>query len=252
MTNSGAPRYSAASVDAIVQAYYARATGSPDTARGRAQAAYGIASALAGGLVAAAVISRFSSAQDVVQVLGMVAIALWLAATSLYLYAVAVPVQLRSSTSEAQGSTEFVKAVVERAVTERESVDRRQKRANVLSALAMGATFVTFALGIFLPSRSFYATVTLSPTSGPTGTTCLGKRQVVIGEVVTASLQLNLVEIHGAKVCGETVETLYVGRQRIVEIRSTNKKQSRRWRQHAPILPSQPGSRLGRQPPVFS
>jgi len=221
MTDFGGARYSDSSVEAIVHAYYARATASPDTARGRAQAAYGIATAVAGGLVAAAVISRLPSVPDSVQLLGVVAVALWLAATSLYLYAVAVPVQLPSSTSQPRGSTEFVDAVIERAVTERKTVDTRQTRANVASAVAMVATLATFALAMFLPAETFSASVSVSPTSGLTSTACLRQPHVIKGDVVASSVQSNLVEIRRATVCGDTIETLYVDRQRIIEVRVT-------------------------------
>lgn len=221
MTDTGSAPYPDAVVAAIAQAYYARATASPDTARSRAQAAFGIASAVAGGLVAAAVISKFPSAHDAVQILGVFAVAFWLTATSLYLLAVAVPVQLPESASEVVGGSEFAKTVIRRALAERETVDKRQKWANGLSAVAMSVTLVTFALGIFLPGQSFYARMSVSPTPGPTSTNCLGQPHVITGNVVTTSLQSTFVQIDGASVCGEAVQTLYVDRQQIVEIRAT-------------------------------
>jgi hypothetical protein len=147
MTDFGGARYSDSSFEAIVQAYYARATATPDTARGRAQAAYGIATA----------------------------------------------VQRATATT----------------------------RANVASAVAMVATLATFALAMFLPAETFSASVSVSPTSGLTSTACLRQPHVIKGDVVASSVQSNLVEIRRATVCGDTIETLYVDRQRIIEVRVT-------------------------------
>jgi hypothetical protein len=247
-----------AAVAAIAESYYARETASPDAARARAQAAHGIAGGVAGGLVAAAVLTRLASLQTPVQLLGVLSIALWLFATSLYLYAVGVPVEHVRPTSEelapppsrrerrppaaqaqdvafddtparspgsaqpplrvARGGAAFTQRVIRAAIHERSTVDRRQRRANIASLVAMTATVVTFSLAFLLPATTFEATIVMLPNADA-ATPCLRDSQEFEGQVVAATLQSSMVEIHHATLCGDEFDRVYIDQRRIAEIR---------------------------------
>lgn len=70
---------------AIVNAYYPAVLAEPSTVRSRAQVAYTIASAIAGGLVTAGALAGISDLLPAVQVSGSLAVAAWLLAGALFM-----------------------------------------------------------------------------------------------------------------------------------------------------------------------
>jgi MFS family permease len=206
-------KYADRVVEAVTQAFYSRATSSPDTARARAQSAYGIASAVVGGLLGGALIAKLSTLSTWVQLLGVVALSAWLVATSLYVFAVAVPVTLQPA-GQPRGQDEFIDAVVRNAVRERTRIDRRQLRANVTAAIAMILTAATFGLALFSMSRetSFPATVYLSTKAGAVGKFACGSGvQEISGRVDQESLDKAFLRIRpDRRVCSRATTKVYV------------------------------------------
>jgi hypothetical protein len=224
MAPADGKKYPARVVDAVSQAFYSRATASPDTARARAQSAYGIASAVAGGLVGGALIAHLSSFSRPVQVLGIAALASWLAAMSLYVHAVAFPVVWPSG-PDPEGQDAFIDEVVERAVHERKHIDQRQLRANITAASAMLLTATTFVLALVLgtASPSFPAVVHVSNVEviRPSAL-CSLRGNTISGQVSEKSLAQELLRIRpDSGECDRTVTALYIPASAVVRIERT-------------------------------
>jgi MFS family permease len=203
-------------VETIVQAFYSRATASPDAARARAQSAYGIASAVAGGLVGGALIADLAALPRWLHVLGAAALAAWLVTTSLYVFAVAVPVNLLVE-NDVRGSNAFIDAVVINAVNERERIDKRQKRANIAAALAMVLTAATFTLGLFWSPResTFRGVVHFNQTFQ---LACGGVRSIA-GLVYEDSVTEEMLQIRPhQRMCEKQSEILYFPRSQVSRI----------------------------------
>ena len=133
-------------IEAIVNAYYPRALSSPDTARARAQAGYTIASALAAAVIAVGVFSDIGQRSIFVQVLGLLAVATWIAAALFYQKAVAAPVEVIEA---AQSSADdFVKRVLSNARDERTRVDDRHRWAGRISVVAASFTAAALIFGV--------------------------------------------------------------------------------------------------------
>jgi hypothetical protein len=74
-------------------AYYAREINKPETARSRAQAGFGVTSAVATVLIAAGVLAKFQTLSLWVLVPGLIAVGLWLATAALFLWTVSMPIR---------------------------------------------------------------------------------------------------------------------------------------------------------------
>src|SRR6476620_3952112 len=90
-------------VSAIIDAYYPLVVSLPEKARSRAQAAYGVASAIAAALVALGIFGKVGERPLAVQVLGLIALCAWLVTALLFMRAV-------SQSVETVGVTEFAEA----------------------------------------------------------------------------------------------------------------------------------------------
>jgi MFS family permease len=182
---------------AVVDAYYPRALGVADVARSRAQAGYGIASAIAAALVAAGVFGHLSEEPGWIRILGLAALVAWLVAAGLYLVAVSRPFE--PATADQQSAEEFVEAALGAAATERDRIDRWQKSASLLSGLAAALTVA--ALGSALaqmtsPPKS--ARIALTSKGLAAARLVCGKHdlpQVVEGSVRPADLQDEIVAL---------------------------------------------------------
>ena len=67
---------------------------------------------LAGGLIAAGILSQFSSLSLLVVIIGMVAVFLWLVTSILFLWAIAIPVKLSRKAGD-RPAADFVKQVTD-------------------------------------------------------------------------------------------------------------------------------------------
>ena len=127
-----------------MSAYYPRVLAAPDSARNRAQAGWGIAGAVGAALAGAGLFATEAEGGSVL-VLGLVAAALWLTASLLFIRAVAVPSKaLGEGTSTTQSA--FVRTVFENARSERDQVDDRQRWARWSLYSAVVATLATLLL----------------------------------------------------------------------------------------------------------
>jgi hypothetical protein len=190
--------------DAVVRAYYPRALAVPDGARSRAQAAYGIAAAIAAALVTAGVFGDLDKRPGLVQAIGILALVAWLVAAGLYLAAVSLPFVPATAT---QRSTQaFVTAAVDAAQTERDRVDHWQKKAGVASGVAALLTVVAFVAALVdTPTDSKAATVTLGDKAkAAVAAACGNVPDLVTGSVSADGLEKEFVQIKVDKgVCGD-------------------------------------------------
>jgi hypothetical protein len=127
----------------VVDNYYPRVISAPEAARNRAQAAYTIASAVAAALIAAGLLTSLYRRPTLVKVMGSLALVGWFLAAGAYVWAVAAPARLRLKES-AQDARSFVHLVLQDAIDERTTIDRRQGFANVIASVAAVLTAAAF------------------------------------------------------------------------------------------------------------
>ena len=123
-TPAGVGAVKADVVAAVVGAYYPKLVNSADTARSRAQAAYAVSNALAGGLVGASLLTVFSTAATTTKSIGFAAVVAWIAASLLYVRAVASPLPPEVPKNLKDG-TAFVDYVLDASRTDRRTIDHR-------------------------------------------------------------------------------------------------------------------------------
>lgn len=137
-------------VEAVSQAFYARELSLPEITRSRAQAGFSVSTVLAGGLIAAGILSQFSSLSLLVVIIGMVAVFLWLVTSILFLWAIAIPVKLSRKAGD-RPAADFVKQVTDESQLISKTIRYRSAWAAAIAAVALVATFATFALAVSLP-----------------------------------------------------------------------------------------------------
>jgi hypothetical protein len=80
-------------VVAAATAYYAREINKPEAARSRAQAGFGVASAVAAVLITAGAVSKFQTLLTWVLGIGLAAVGLWLGTAAFFLWTVSMPIK---------------------------------------------------------------------------------------------------------------------------------------------------------------
>lgn len=161
------PEIDPAVISAVVGAYYPKLVSSVESARSRAQGAYAVANALAGGLVGASLFTVFANAPTSTLVVGYVAVGIWIMSAGLYVRAIASPLlQPKGNVSDA---SEFVLEVLKNVSTERKTIDDRQRNANIGAIVAVAVTAISFGLLLFGASATVNGTVDL---------TSIGEQQV--------------------------------------------------------------------------
>jgi hypothetical protein len=168
---------------AVVQAFYPGVLKQAEDARGRAQNGYAIAGAVAAAIVAAGVFGDIGKEQDFVQGLGVGALVLWLAAAVVFMWAVAAKVEVPTS-EDAADADAFVTAVLDRAKTERETIESRIDWALGATVLAIVVTVVALILALTTSAAAKSVSGTLVLTKA--GTTTVG--QVCGGTPATVSV----------------------------------------------------------------
>ena len=201
---------------AVTTAFYSRLVASSDQARSRAQIAYTIASAFAGGLIGTAVITGLPSVDLGFQIAGAAAVLSWLVAAALYVHTVSmgVPRAPRNPDSPDQ----FVRDVVGVVEGERRTIDRRQGRANVLAFLAALLTAGTVFGGIISSSREFHGTVLIDASQSTITQAPCGKWQLT-GNIQGSSLRTDYVIMTtDPTACGGKSEEVRIPRTKVVGI----------------------------------
>jgi len=202
---------------AVVDAYYPRALTVSDNARGRAQAAYGVASAIAAALVAAGVFGDLGERTTAVQVLGVAALVAWLIAAGLFLFALSAPFYETPPPQEGAGA--FVYSVLDAASRERRNVDQWSTRARWTSIAAGLLTVLAFGLAVFSdpPSKTREGRITLMAASTEAvADRCPRLSATFAGRLDKADLEKEFVSItpDGA-VCGEEGAVISVPRAQV-------------------------------------
>jgi hypothetical protein len=189
-------------IDAVVgptsQAYYSDRVRSGSTARVRAQAAQSTITLFAGGLVAALTFTALADRPMTTQVSGITAVSLWLISAVMYLRAVALPVPVLNGAGHVASRLDLVSLVLEKADQEAVLVDRRQRQANFIALLALVASVVTLALGVFLGpiEKSAIGTIVVNqPYSEVLHKLCGLSGDDVTGRIDTQSLERQFVKI---------------------------------------------------------
>jgi hypothetical protein len=174
---------------AIVGAYYPRALSLPDTARSRAQAAYGVASAIAAALIAFGAFGSLGERPFAVQALGFLALCGWLVAALLFMRAVSATVESVPAEHDADA---FARAVVAATTRERQEIEKRLRLA--LGAAVVAAVVTVTAVGaiVRVPARvqSVAASVDLSKRGQETlAALCGTSHQIIRGRLPESSLK---------------------------------------------------------------
>ncbi|MEU4767671.1 hypothetical protein AB0H12_30905 [Actinosynnema sp. NPDC023794] len=140
-------------IEAIIgpasEAYYSDRVRSSGAARVRAQAAQSATTVFFGGLVATFTATALAERPLEIRIAGFVAVALWLSAGILYLWAVAAPVRESTDGRHVKSRHELIAHVLKKADNEAKQVDTRQRWANLVVLLAMTATVACFGLFVF-------------------------------------------------------------------------------------------------------
>jgi hypothetical protein len=179
----------------VIASYYPQLVSAADSARSRAQGAYAIANALAGGLVGASLLTLFANAATWSKIVGFAAVGVWIMASGLYIRAVAS--QLPPEKRELLKSKDaFVDHVLNAASDNRKIIDFRQSLANKASVIAIMFTAVAFALLLFGPAATFKGTVNLTATAAQSlSQTCGHTITEISGQVVTSSVSASMMTV---------------------------------------------------------
>jgi hypothetical protein len=203
--------------DAVVAAYYPRALAVADTARSRAQAAYGIASAIAAALVAAGVFGDLDDRRTIVQIFGVAALALWLLAAGLFLVAVSAP--FHETPPNQKTAEAFVLETLGAATKERTRVEQFSIGAAIVAGLAALVTAATFALALFYPPTEEHDAKVLLTAKGTASVekACGSVPVPLKGQLVMDDLQKEFVAVKlDAGSCGlETGPTVAIPRAQV-------------------------------------
>lgn len=190
------PTYPQEVQTAIIAAHYPRLMASPDTVRARAQAAYAIASTIAGGLVGVSLFTNPVNFSDRVKVLGAFALLLWLAAAGLYVFAVSsrVPEVVRTTTVN---SNEFTDAVITRTRQERKAIEWRLCCANTTAAAAAILTTLTFVSALANERGDQIDAIVIvdAAAAGRLAGTCGVRQPTLAGQVSLKSLNSQYIDI---------------------------------------------------------
>lgn len=195
----------------IVEAFYPRLVTQGEMVRARAQSAHGIVSAIVGVLVVTVITGKVEFAGPVARVSGLVALAMWLIAATLYVKAVASPVK---DPGEAQSPGDLVDKVLTAVTAERNEVDSALRKANFLAVVAMTTTIVAFAALWFLPGEADRSDGTLRLSAAGLAaiqTICPGASRNLVGQVLRSSIGADFTTIDlDAKTCGSKTAQIQV------------------------------------------
>jgi hypothetical protein len=206
--------------DAVVSAYYGRMMRSSDAARARAQAAYGIASAIAVGVVAAGLAGRLDERSAAIQIAALAALIAWLVAAALFLHTVASSFEM--SLQSQPGEDAFVRAALDAVRDERAMIDAWQRKAQIASAVAAVVTVVAFVAALRTKHGETEKAATITMTvegSAALKTACDRVPARLTGKVLEASLRERFVQITlDPGMCGPTSVDVAVPRSQVLAL----------------------------------
>jgi hypothetical protein len=137
--------------DLVAQAFYARQINLPEIARSRAQAGFGVATLLATGLIAAGILSEFPSLSLLVQISGIVTVSLWVLASIIFLWAIAIPVKVDEREQGEQRESVFVSTTLNDSLDLYDKITWRSKVAALAAIAAIVLSLISFVLVVTVP-----------------------------------------------------------------------------------------------------
>jgi hypothetical protein len=206
-------------VKTVIDSYYTRGVEAADRARDRSERGYTIASAIAAALVAAGVFADLRDRPQLVQVLGLVALGLWLLTALLFIWAVAVPVEQQPDPGW-NSDAAFVVGVGAAVGREVESLRKRQYAAIGSTILAMLATVAALALATVQPggASAEKARLLLTPKADAAAAAlCNQPQEAVYATVDPDQLDDPIVTLSmPAGECGADPTTIRVAKESVV------------------------------------
>ncbi len=157
-------RYPSEVHQAVISAYYQYEIAGADRARARAQNAYAITGALAGGLLGIGLLANLRSLAPWVRLLD--AVAFLVATTSALLYARAIAERPRLSITPMQdpeGADAFVDSVIKAVGAQIGETESRRTTARRVGLLAVALTAATLVGALLAPPMSIRGIVILTP-----------------------------------------------------------------------------------------
>jgi hypothetical protein len=181
-------RYPSEVHQAVISAYYQYEIGGADRARARAQNAYAITGALAGGLLGIGLLANLRSLAPWVRLLD--AAAFIVATTSALLYARAIaerPGLSISPTQDPEGADAFVDSVIKVVGAQIGETERRRTTARRVSLLAVALTAATLVGALLAPPMSIRGSVILTPDA----TRALAQHCGMNGSMIVGTIDVN-------------------------------------------------------------
>jgi hypothetical protein len=157
-------RYPSAVREAVISAYYGYEMEGADRARTRAQNAYAVTGALAGGLLGIGLLANLRSLDLWVRILAIAAFAA--ATSSALLYARAIAEKPKENVIPPEDPDDpdlFVDSVIKAIGTEIWETEGRRKLARRVGLIAVALTAATLVGALLVPSKSINGTVILTP-----------------------------------------------------------------------------------------
>lgn len=182
--------------DVVVSAYYRRLMSSSDAARARAQAAYGIASAIAGAVVAAGFLGGLRHQAVGIQTIVAVALVAWLIAAGLFLHAVSSPFEMILESGIAESA--FIGGALEAVRAERAKIDSWQRKARLASMVAALATAGAFLAALWSTDSPATRPATVTVTAAGSAAlkaACGTVAPRLTGRVVESSLSARFMQM---------------------------------------------------------
>ncbi len=213
----------------VMTNYYKGVFGLADTARGRSQAAWAIASAIAGALVAAGVVKNLSAAAIAVQALGGAAVFAWLATGATFMWALVTPLPHTPPETRANTEDEVRLAFIRNALlfyrSDLDHVQRRQRLAVLVTCLAILITVAAGSAGLAIgkPIDTVPATVSLNDDGKQTAEALCGHPvEELSGRLRSDSLKKdNLVIEVELGVCNTSQAVIVIPRKQVSGVEST-------------------------------
>jgi MFS family permease len=209
-----------AAVSTIVGSVYPAMLSEPTSVRDRAQTAYTIASAIAAGLVTAGALAGITEFGWLVQVLGIVAVGLWLLTAALFIN---ISRRVRKIPKGEPGQlltvNEFVSRALNVATEEADALEGQLRNAAYSTYAALAFTVLALIAALVAPPspEQPVTSVTLSAEgTAAIATLCPGHGPVVRGELHTDTLDDLFAVIDVKNECGPGTVTLRIPPQQIL------------------------------------
>ncbi|WP_158714807.1 hypothetical protein [Streptomyces erythrochromogenes] len=188
-------RLGSEAVGPILSEHYPRLVRAPDASRSRAQNAFAIASAAAGSVTAALLVTQSNQLDPVGVFLVAGALAAWFLASAIYISAVAIPLRHAPKT---QAADALAARVLKDAWDDHVFVDRLTLTANCVAMIALCLTVAGFLTMVMREPSTVPGKILLAPSlSKELANQCKGVApESLSGSIERRSLQLKWLVVH--------------------------------------------------------